>query len=439
MCIKINKRSIPQLFLYMTIIFAFPNAYVMSVEIGAIHLFPYRYFLMVMYLIFIAAIFSNNGRLNVSHIKLKLYLQFFALWLGYALLSITWAADKIAVLKNIIFLFTGVSIVFISVYYLYNLNYLKWLYYLLLFIFIAQLPIGIWEIITLNHLQHSGMFEVTNVLESFMPSVFFRNPNDYACYIVLTIPMILAWVHYYPKVIGRVLGIIIMVVGLFVLIMTVSRSCYIALLMGFAFWFIFLLPRKEKIKTLSIGVAICILIILAFPEQIKSSLFSVENAKTSLSVITSQEDDTDSIGVRKNLIKNALYFTAQSAGFGVGAGNAEYYMENYKIYPVGNTTNVHNWWVEILLNYGVLIFVGYVILYVALLVNLWRAYRIIINRTEKMICEALLVGLVSFPMASITSSSIVAFDPQWIFFGFVLAFLNYFRNTTSVKKSKCIF
>jgi hypothetical protein len=45
-----------------------------------------------------------------------------------------------------------------------------------------------------------------------------------------------------------------------------------------------------------------------------------------------------------------------------------------------------------------------------------------------MVCEALLVSLVGFLFASISSSSIMAFKPQWLLFAFALTYLNYFRN-----------
>jgi len=157
----------------------------------------------------------------------------------------------------------------------------------------------------------------------------------------------------------------------------------------------------------------------------------------SLSPSEFQVEDS-SLGIRLNLIKNALYFTVNSAGFGVGAGNVEYYMANYNIYPVYEVTNVHNWWAEILANYGLFILAGYFILYLSMILNLWRVYKKISNRTEKMICEGLLMGWVGFFIASGAPSSIIAFEPQWIYLGFMLAFLNYFKIKETVEGSKCI-
>ena len=422
---------------YLTIISAFTGTLVMSVEVGPIHLFPYRFLLIFMWLLFVVSVFMNNGLLNLSHVKVRLYLKFLTIWLGYAFVSMMWAADKNAAVKNCIFLFTGISIVFFLVYYLRDIKHLKWLYWLWLLMFMALIPVGLWEVITGNHLVMSNLLEEDRLLLKFVPTTVFTNQNDYATYIALTLPMVLVWIRYYPKLYSRVLGVLVFTTGLFLLLMTTSRASYIAFFMGVAFWFIFLLNLKKKIKTLAIVGSICILAILALPEQIKYSLEIVESEMSSLSDFGSQAGYGGSETIRPNLIKNALYFTIKSAGFGVGAGNAEYYMENYKIYPVSFVTNVHNWWIEILVNYGVFIFAGYVFLYLTLLLNLWRVYKTGLNLTERMLCEALLVGLVSFFMASISSSSIVALSPQWIFCGFVLAFLNYIRLRNRTKY-KCI-
>lgn len=417
-----------RLFLYLVIISGFTGGLFFVIHIGSIHLFPYRFFLVFLWLLFTINLFLCRGRLNFSHIKVKIYLKYLALWMGYAFISLLWATSKTDAIRNIIFLFMGVSIIFFLVYYFRNLNHLKWLYWLWMLIFIALIPIGIWEVTTGNHLNVSGLSEEFRLRFLFAPTTVFHNQNDYAGYIVLTLPLVIAWIRYCPKLIGRALGVSVFIAGLWLLILTFSRSCYIAVLVGMAFWFLFLLRWKKKIKALALTALISVLFLYAFPTQIQDISAKVKVQGDSLSNIVFQSEVPKSIGIRFNLIRNALYFTAKSAGFGVGAGNVEYYMETSKIYPVDELTNVHNWWVEILVNYGVFIFTGYLIFWFSLFYNLWRAYNKSDNRTEKMLCEALLVGLVNFVMASISSSSIIAFRPNWIFIGFALAFLNYCRT-----------
>ena len=53
-----------------------------------------------------------------------------------------------------------------------------------------------------------------------------------------------------------------------------------------------------------------------------------------------------------------LLFLYSAIGFGVG--NAEYYMANFAKYYTAGIINPHNWWLEILVDYGILVFVGYI-------------------------------------------------------------------------------
>ena len=114
------------------------------------------------------------------------------------------------------------------------------------------------------------------------------------------------------------------------------------------------------------------------------------------SLIAGIEQPGASVYVRINLIRNSFIFLWQHLGLGVGAGNVEYHMAHFQIYNTYGILNVHNWWVEILANYGILIFVGFVAFYLGLFAKLYKAYSKLTNTSEKMICEALLVGLVVF-------------------------------------------
>ena len=169
--------SFQQIVLYLTIISAFTGTLLLSVEVGSIHIFPFRMLLIFMWLLFVVGIFMNNGRLNLSHIKVKLYLQFLMLWLLYAFLSMTWAVAKGDALRNVIFLFMGISIILFFVYYFRSLNHLKWVYWLWLLIFVALIPVGIWEVATGNHLSVSGLSEEVRLRCLFRSGLFIYFPT----------------------------------------------------------------------------------------------------------------------------------------------------------------------------------------------------------------------------------------------------------------------
>jgi teichuronic acid biosynthesis protein TuaE len=169
------------------------------------------------------------------------------------------------------------------------------------------------------------------------------------------------------------------------------------------------------------------LVFVTHPGWLENLLGTGSAQLHSLTTESSMDSGFGSVGIRLNLVRNCLVFLGHSFGFGVGAGNAEYYMQNFSVYDTQGITNPHNWWGEILTDYGLFIFVGYVLIYMSILYNLWRMRTKLSDGQEKMICEALLVGLVIFFFASMSSSSIMAFTPQWLFFAFALGFLNYCR------------
>jgi teichuronic acid biosynthesis protein TuaE len=421
--LSIKILSLQRTLLYFTIIAGFIGPAVLTIPIGPIHLFPYRILLPLLWLLF--AILFNRGRIGISHIKVKPYLQFLILWLLYAVLSSAWAASKNDAIRDIIFLFMGVSIIFFVVYYFSILKHLKWFYHLWLLVFTALVPIGIWETITGQHLSVSGLAQTTHPVARFMPSTVFRNPNDYATYLVLSLPFVLTFIRYRNRLLERLLGLLILIAGLYLLVATSSRASYLAALIGVAFWFFLLLELRSKIKVVILSALVVTLSFALFPVQIQR-VFQTVNIQLG-SIITQAQEEVGSIGVRINLIKNGLFFLWNTAGFGVGAGNVEYYMAHYSRYETRGILNLHNWWLENLANYGVFIFAGYVVFYLGLFLGLLKAYRKIADFREKMICEALLVGLVTFFFASVSSSSIMALRPQWFFFAFALAFLNHWK------------
>jgi len=429
---QIEFSTVQRLCLYLAIITAFTSTLFGTIQIGKIHLFPYRYFLIFMWLLFILYIFHSNGRLSLSHIKVKRYLQYLALWLGYAFLSLSWAASKADAIRNIIFLFMGISIILFLVYYFRSLNHLKWFYWLWLLIFAALIPVGIWEVTSGAHLLVSKLTEETRHWLIFAPTTVFNNQNDYAAYLAISLSMILAWIRYSQNIFKRFFIGFLFVAGIWLLVLTLSRSCYIALLMAVAFWFLFLLKFTKKVKAFVVTGLFILAIYSLLPGQVVSLVTEAISQIKSLQAISfTQHYGSGYSSVRAELIKGSLYSLIDSAGFGVGAGNIENYFRSSPNCKA--VSNVHNWWGEILGDYGIFIFTGYLVFFFSLLINLWRTWAILQDRTEKMLCEALLLGCVSFIFAAMSSSSIIAFRPQWMFIGFALAFLNYCRVKNMLK------
>jgi len=422
-----------KIILYFTIISGFFGSAFLNFNVGLFSLFPFRIFLLLLWLIFICGIFLKKGKLNIFHIKIKKYLLFLLFWLYWAILSFGWAGDKGEAIREITFLFMGCFLIFFIIFYFINLKDLKRFYYIWITVLIILIPIGIWEHLTGCHLKISGLAETIHPIAKFMPTTVFHNSNDFATFLGLTFPFILSWLHYKKRLKNKIFGFILLGTSFYLLLATESRANLLAFILIIFIFFLFLLNLNKKIKWLIAGGLVFSFLLLfspVFTQQIFSQIDS------QLQSFTSEYQRTiGSNAVRINLTKDAIYYLFHSYGFGVGAGNIEWHIANFSPHDTSGILNLHNWWMEILANYGIFIFIGYLLFYFNLIYNFWKIWHQKLNINEKIICETLLLSLIGFSIASISSSSIMAFKPQWFLFGFSLAFLNYIRikNIKTIK------
>lgn len=423
--------------IYLLIISAFWGSAVFDFKLSeGLSIFPYRILLLFIFFIILLELFYRQGKLKIAHIKIKNYIVFLILWISYAIFSLIWSQDYIATLKNIIFLSTNISLIIIIVYYFKSLNDMKRFYDLwLIMLLFVMVPLGLWNMLTGQQLSEFNPQNLSSIqfqyydyyekLYRYTPRAVFNNQNDYATYLALSIPFVITFIRYSSAVIMRLLGWCLLLLCLFLLIFTMSRANYIAVVICFLFWFLFFIRTfKKKIKIGAFLFFLSLVLLNIFSNQLGLT-FKIINTEvlSLLDFMTSGSNDN-----RINLIKNSLIFVLNSFGFGVGAGNSIYYMQNHAVYDTGGMLNVHNWWFEILTEYGVFIFIGYVIFYVSLIINLYNSYRKLENNEEKKICEALLISLIIFFLSSTSSSSILNLLPQWIVFAYALGFLNYYRR-----------
>ena len=422
---QISIFSIEKIFCYLVFFTGFFGVALFSINIGPFTLFPYRIFLLFLWFIF-GLHTLVKGKIVFSQNKIKWFIVLLFIWLGYALVSSAWSISKEDAIRNIVFLFMGVSVIFFSTHYFRKKKELQILYNLWLYIFGFLIAIGFWEHLTGYHLPISGFFGETRTRFMFKPTGVFYNTNDYATFLALSIPFAIGFFRYKRKIWYRLLGIGTATGALFLIVITGSRANILAVLLELVFLLLFLGTLKRKIRAITISVICIVILFFLFAKPMQDFLLEITGQLNS--ILVQGELKIGPSSVRMNLVRNGLSFLYSTAGFGVGAGNAEYYMAYFAKYNTFGITNPHNWWLEILINYGIFIFIGYLIFYIGIIRNLWKLYNMMKDRGEKMICEALLVSLVGFFFASVSSSSIMAFNPQWLLFAFALSYINYFHR-----------
>jgi teichuronic acid biosynthesis protein TuaE len=339
---------------------------------------------------------------------------------------VVWAASSVEALKHIIFLFLSFSLIFFMVLNLRQSKDLELFVKLWLAVFVVLIPIAIWETMTGNHLQTSGLNYTDDGYEfyKFAPTGLFANQNDYATFLAFSMPILLSKFQYERKVVIRLFLMVLFVAGGIILLFTTSRANYAAIFVSTLVWLVAFTDIVQKFKFLFGGLILLAIVLLNLNEQ---SWLYLQFVWEDLTVLGEGTQDAG-LDVRSNLIKSALYFTIATLGFGVGAGNIEYYLANYPIYETGSITNIHNWWLENLANYGFIVMLLYLAFFLSLLYALWKVRKQSPHIAIKSMAEAMICLLVAFPISSISSSSLIAFNPHWLIFGFMLALVNCHRS-----------
>ena len=410
---------------YLVIITGFFGVAIFSINLGTFTLFPYRIFLIVLWLLFFGHMLLNKAKMDFSQHILRWYFTFLAFWIGYGLLSLTWSASLTLAVRNIIFLLMGISVIFFSFYYFRKIEDLRKVQWIWFVIFSVLVILGFWEHLTGHHLMISKFYLSTNENIRFIPSGVFHNENNYATFLALGIPFVISLFRDDDRILFRFLGIETVAGAMYLIVVTGSRANILAVLLELTI-FLLLIDKKQRIK-LIFTLLICLVILIIFLPDSMQGFFPTIYRETSLTV-SQTKLNSGSLFQRINLIRNGIYFLFSKAGFGVGAGNFEYYMSNFAIYDTEGYINPTNWWLEILVNYGIFVFVGYIIFYLSIIWKLRKIYYEKLSRNEKIICEGLLVSLIGFSFASISPSSMIVFRPQWLLFAFALTYLNYILN-----------
>lgn len=364
--------------------------------------------------------------------QMKPYFIFFLVWLSWALLSLLWADNIQDGFQNLWYLFSGLCLIGFSIFYFRAEKDLKILLYTLVAIFIIIISVGIWEHQTGLHLKTAGFIFEAGVI-SKIPRGVFKNPNDLATYLALYLPFLIISAKY---LLGRfktalpALGLLACAgTGFFLIVNAGSRANLIAVaLILLATVIVYLIQGKwrafRNVLALITALAVLGLVLTSiYPRldyQIKRQYRIARHHLLSL------EHAGGENSARMILMKNALVELNQHSLMGVGPGNAEEHLKKYQT-DTFLLLALHNWWLEILVNYGIFVFVLYIAFFCKLLVQLYVVATRAGPGVPKILAESALVALVGFPVAAVSSSSLVYSRVMWIFFGIALCAVNLYN------------
>lgn len=414
----------PKAYTFFLLITGLLGVHIISFDLGFIQLSPYRLLLLLSPLVFLRIKKVTIRQLVQS--KNYGYFAFMLFWVVYSIIPFIWVVDFAAWSKMYIFLLSG----FITTWYIgLYLTSKEDIIRALKFVELLSVLFGIIafvEIITGNYLflneSHIDFYQDRSQLQSTIsyrvPISIFANPNNYSIFLIFSIFFSFSLSKTKGTKIGRFISLVLTLVFSFLLIATQSRSGFFGLLLGITAYGLLELMRigssnMVKIIFFLVGVFVFLIPWIIDNRELYGALIEVDFSGSSGS------DST-----RINLIKNGFHFLLNSFFLGVGLGNIEYHMSYNSVYQVGYITNIHNWWMEILVSSGVVVFLYYLFVYVNSLKKLFKIFVHYQDREMKVISSVFFSVLVSFIVASMGPSSLMY--NEWILpvIAVIMAFVN---------------
>jgi teichuronic acid biosynthesis protein TuaE len=297
---------------------------------------------------------------------------------------------------------------------------------MVLILFLCNI-ISIWEVVTGNHLVKDYLSTpLRQRLLQFVPGTFYRNPNDFATFVIQAIPFSLYHTMSRKKMI-RMIAIFNIVASFFSVIAAQSRTQIILLILIYVCAAIFM--DKRKLLGISVllllGVVIIYNVYPAFKELVDEGLVSISAGE-----IASSAEDGGSLGTRMALLKNAGYILLDTMGFGAGAGCHRVIMSEYaaRYNNTGGTLVMHNLLGEIFVDYGIFIGIAFIITLVISIKKLFIIGRYAQEKKIRQFSFFLSVSLGVFVICGISSSSILQLTSLWMTICFASAFIKVYTN-----------
>ncbi len=358
--------------------------------------------------------------------KIKIYNRIesllFGIWFLFVLFSL-WRSEKIGIWTYYI-LWTSTALLFMQLIYKGDRSRIFDIaIYALVTGLLIHVLIGLYEITA-----HRYLFQVGDFSKKYYGTTaisIFHNPNDFVTFAVTILPFSIYLFYQNKGIFNKLLQILIIVLDIYLIIKSESRGGFLSVVMLLITMVVLYFKKSDKNKLISITVLILtgiLLFLIPATRNILINLFSANFIDTSNTDIS-----------RVNLIKNGLYFLRQTYGFGVGAGNIYLWLTERSIYDIGQLGFIHNWYVEILVTFGVFFFAIYMYWHIKVIVKLIRAY----DRKDHFwnLHNTFLVSFIGFSIVSISSSSNVYSEWIWMYMVLVSSFclLNYKKSRMTGK------
>ncbi len=340
-------------------------------------------------------------------------------WLVWTAVSIGWADDTVAALRwtSFMAMMGGLAIAIAIV--CRDRRRARILLWALLGAYALACLIAVAEVVTGLHLptfragveNRGGLIGVGSL---------FGNQNNFATFLSLSLPYFAALPIVFRDVRLKMLGIAGAGSALILVLLTGSKSGLAS--SGLVVLGLLLLvgtDRGSRGRLLVAGAIAALAVALVVPAVLGGGPVSLDERTTTkldFGVLIEQfQNDSGSGAVRGTLLGDGLAIVADTDGLGVGAGNAEVRVRSLAEFP--GVANLHNWWLEVLVNTGVVGFALYLAFFLTLLRGQTRATRRTADPLVRYMTLAGALALTGWIVGSLGPSTAIHYAPMWVVFG----------------------
>lgn len=437
---EIKWNNLTELLYYFVILFSVMD-YTFNLPVG--DRFNIYYFHIAMFILALTMSISFMKRRPLPKLKdiySNRYILFLFVFIVYMLLSLVWVENRSIALRYIVNY--GVMVWFMLAVYTFNPNRdkAKETLKVLLYSTILVLIIGTFEMMAIripieNGFTRGGWYEVGPYYLQTIPTVFFYNPNNYGVFLIMVMSFALPFVAYkHTK--GKIgLFWAIQLIALLNLIFSTSRTTYLVMLLtviGFIVFFIFTREWYKFRRTIVLGMATLIVFYGLsfmpglsiyygkFNETPLVKLFSINKKVVVNEQPIAQFGEAGSTSERWTTIVDIVDGVVNQGHLqGFGVNNTGLYLE--KMGNTHGTVNPHSLWFEVLGDFGLGIFIYFIVIYLSLLWSLLKVYRKSIKNGAYGLTSYLTVSLIGalggLILSAFAPSSVISFPQMWLLFG----------------------
>lgn len=289
--------------------------------------------------------------------------------------------------------------------------------------FAAVTALSFIEIATGRHLPTSRLVGGSTGGAAFAATSVFGNQNNFATFLTLALPYFLVIPLLFTERRLRLIGLVGTLADLMALLLTGSKDNLLAAALVFVTVVFFLATDPaQRAKLLGAIAIVAVALVVIVPSLNGSGLIPLPKRAVDKFSFTLLEQEIatgqGSGGARASLLKDGIDFIGQTGGVGVGAGNAETHVLDLPVFP--GVSNMHNWWLEVAVDLGLVGLALYVAFYLNLLIRQLRDARRATDPLVRYLCLSGTAALVGFIIGSLGPSTMIAFSPMWVMFGLSL-------------------